>query len=239
MARNRMVNTHFWRDSWIATLTPAEKLLYLYLLTNPEVNIIGVYEIRAAQISIDTGIEESMVERVLQKFQASGRITYMEGWMIIWNFERHQTLSGSRIDKAKKDLVNLLPDKVSKAYNSPNDRVTAQTSNLIKSKSNNKDIQGSENPEAHYPERIAKYFNKAINPKSQLTSGAKAKIESRLKTFSVSDLKLAIDHFSDDRWCMDNNKHQGMAWFFHSDDRIDKYINLTPRKAGDGIVKIS
>ena len=33
-------------------------------------------------------------------------------------------------------------------------------------------------------------------------------------------------NFSQEDWWMENNSHRGLAWFFHSDDRIDQFINL-------------
>ena len=37
MAKQRYINTKFWRDSYIEDLDPIEKLLFLYLLSNPAV----------------------------------------------------------------------------------------------------------------------------------------------------------------------------------------------------------
>lgn len=72
-------------------------------------------------------------------------------------------------------------------------------------------------------------FQEKINAKSLLTDGSKEKIKTRLKTFNEEQLKVAIDNFSTDDWYMKNCGWRGIAWFFHSDDRIDKFINLKPR----------
>jgi len=45
MAKNRYINTKFWDDPFIAELSIKEKLLYLYLITNPLTNAAGIYEI--------------------------------------------------------------------------------------------------------------------------------------------------------------------------------------------------
>ena len=46
MANNkqRYVNTRFWNDTYVSSLDPIEKLLFIYLLTNEHTNISGVYE---------------------------------------------------------------------------------------------------------------------------------------------------------------------------------------------------
>lgn len=76
---------------------------------------------------------------------------------------------------------------------------------------------------------IAQTYNARIKEGSRLTEESKSKIRTRLKTYSVEEIRTAIHHFADDAWNMANNGGRGMAWFFHSDDRIDGFINLVPR----------
>jgi len=70
----------------------------------------------------------------------------------------------------------------------------------------------------------------AINSRSQLTTGARHKLKVRLRTYTKEDLITAIGNFSKDDWWMKNNSHRGMAWFFHTDDRIEQFINLCPQQ---------
>lgn len=73
---------------------------------------------------------------------------------------------------------------------------------------------------------LAVYYNLKINPKAKLLDKAKDKIKARLKNFSVEDIKRAMDNFSCDDWKMKNVADKGIAWFCHSDERIEQYINL-------------
>lgn len=77
-------------------------------------------------------------------------------------------------------------------------------------------------------DQIYDSYSEHINEKSRLTSSAKKKIEARLKEYSPEDLKLAITNFSRSNWWMTHNAHRGVAWFFHSEDRIDQFLNLEP-----------
>lgn len=72
-------------------------------------------------------------------------------------------------------------------------------------------------------------YQEKILKNSRLTDSAKEKIKTRLLTFSEVDLLQAIDNFSADDWYVKNCGWRGMAWFFHSDDRIEKFVNLKPR----------
>ena len=93
MAKQRYINTKFWRDSYIEDLDPIEKLLFLYLLSNPDTNISGIYEIPLKIIAVDTGIEKSMVKKLLDRFEQDEKIMYRDGWVAFKNFTLHQTIN--------------------------------------------------------------------------------------------------------------------------------------------------
>lgn len=78
-------------------------------------------------------------------------------------------------------------------------------------------------------EVVSRYTDK-INSQSKLTDKARDKISTRLKTYSKEDLFRAIDNFSNDSWWMQNNAHRGIAWFFHSDDRIEQFLLFETKK---------
>ena len=90
MAKERYVNTKFWDDSYVINLDPIEKLLFLYFLTNPLTNISGVYEISLKRIAFDTGIDKEMVAKILARFEDADKIKYLDGWVAIKNFTKHQ-----------------------------------------------------------------------------------------------------------------------------------------------------
>ena len=73
-------------------------------------------------------------------------------------------------------------------------------------------------------------YKNLINPNSRLTRAARDKIRARLKTYSATDLIKAMTNFSQDSWWVEHNASRGVAWFFHSDDRIDQFINIQPKK---------
>ncbi len=111
MAQKRQINTKFWDDSYIVNLDPIEKLLFLYLLTNPLTNISGIYEIQIRRIAFDTGIDKDMVLKVLERFERDGKVHFKDGWIIITNFIKNQTLNPSVISGVQREL-NSLPKEL-------------------------------------------------------------------------------------------------------------------------------
>lgn len=78
---------------------------------------------------------------------------------------------------------------------------------------------------------LSKFFQEKIKKTATLNDKAREKIRTRLKVFSVDDLRRAITNFSGDWWQMENNSHRPMSWFFHSDERIEGYRDMRPREA--------
>lgn len=113
MAKQRIVNTRFWIDDYISNLDPTEKLLFLYFLTNPSTDICGVYEVPLKTIATDTGIEIEMVKKILKRFSKDKRVFYVDGWVGIKNFAKHQSDSPSvkkgieiGLKKAPKEILD-------------------------------------------------------------------------------------------------------------------------------------
>jgi hypothetical protein len=81
---------------------------------------------------------------------------------------------------------------------------------------------------AECPEReLFDYYRSKIQPAARIN--APEKIRTRLKRFTVDELKAGIDHFAADHWWMENNATRGAAWFFDSDKRSEQFLNLKPR----------
>src|SRR5687768_3622653 len=99
MAKHRMVNTRFWDDTYISNLDPTEKLLFLYFLTNTSTSICGIYEISLKKAAVETGIDRDMVAKVLDRFARDKRIVYVDGWVGIVNFVKHQNQGSPKVQK--------------------------------------------------------------------------------------------------------------------------------------------
>jgi hypothetical protein len=97
MANNkqRYINTRLWNDSYVSDIDPLEKLLFVYALTNEHTNISGFYEIPLKIISIETGIEVSMLKKMLPRLRE--KIVYVNGYIIIRNFIKHQETGSNNV----------------------------------------------------------------------------------------------------------------------------------------------
>ena len=112
--KSRLVNCKFWDDKYTSNLDPIEKLLFLYFLTNPLTNLIGVYEIELRRIAFDTGIDKEMVNKIIERFSRDKKIYYFDGYIIIKNFVKFQNEGSEKIKIGIKNLFNSLPENIKK-----------------------------------------------------------------------------------------------------------------------------
>lgn len=113
----RSVNTKFWSDPVMEKLDPAEKLLFLYLLTNPHTNMLGIYEVSIARMAGDTGLTEERVRKSLEAFETLRKAFYMETYVVLPNFLKNQKMNTNMQKGAialYKDLPNWLMDRLSR-----------------------------------------------------------------------------------------------------------------------------
>jgi hypothetical protein len=70
MAVYRNVHLSFWTDNKVEDdFTPEDKYFYMYLLTNPQTNICGCYEVSYSQMTRQTGYNKDTVMRLLERFE--------------------------------------------------------------------------------------------------------------------------------------------------------------------------
>ncbi len=63
--KTRIVQTRIWEDAFVAELPSKVKLLFVYLLTNPRLELTGAYEITPAHMALDTGLTQPEVRQAI------------------------------------------------------------------------------------------------------------------------------------------------------------------------------
>mgnify|MGYP001590121599 FL=1 len=113
MAKNRYINTKFWSDNWVKEkLNPLDRYLFLYFLTNEHTNIAGIYEIPLSTIAFETGIDKEELQREMLK-RLEPKVFYVDGWVCVVNFERHQAIRGNpKIQRGIELAKNEIPNEI-------------------------------------------------------------------------------------------------------------------------------
>ena len=178
MAKQRIVNTRFWDDSYIARLSPNEKLLFLYLLTSPLTTIAGVYELPLKRAAFDTGLPVKEIAAMFSKLENDGKLLRHDDWVGIVNFIKHQSLNPkvrqgiiAEMERVPRSLIERLPvnpttlgigfDRLSHFNSNPN-------SNSNSNINPNKNPKGafSEEPSPAYPQDVQNSIRQLVKKMS-------------------------------------------------------------------------
>ena len=111
MSKLRSVSTAFWSDTFIEELSPNEKLLFLYLITNDKTNMLGIYELSIKKMSFDTGIDKDIILKALKKFESLSKVKYVKNHIVLVNFMKHQNYN-TNMKKSAIDIYNELPNEL-------------------------------------------------------------------------------------------------------------------------------
>ncbi len=69
MAIYRSIQTAFWQDAKVLEeMTPEDRYFYLYLLTNPAVKQVGIYQLTRKQMAFELGYSMESINALLERF---------------------------------------------------------------------------------------------------------------------------------------------------------------------------
>lgn len=108
----RKIHDDFWTDPDIEELTPEQKFFYLYLLTNPNVNQIGLYEFSIKRACFETGYNTDTVCKLLNTFEEMGKIkrsTETKEILVI-KFYWHNKSNSPKVVKHVEGLLKEVKD---------------------------------------------------------------------------------------------------------------------------------
>lgn len=111
MANYRYIKAAVWDDEWVANLSDAAFRLFMYCITNESTRLSGFYQKPLRQIAAAIGKEEKQVAALFGNI--AGKVEYIDGWVCIKNYPRHQNATNSPKAQAliEKDMAEV-PDRI-------------------------------------------------------------------------------------------------------------------------------
>ena len=120
MAIYRNVQLSFWTDNKVEDdFTPEDKYFYLYLLTNPQTNICGCYEVSYKQMCNQTGYNKDTIERLLNRFEnIHNMIRYSKDTkeILILNWYKYNWSSSAKVIAGIESVAKHIKCKEFKDY---------------------------------------------------------------------------------------------------------------------------
>lgn len=94
-------------------LTASQKYFYLYLITNPSVNQLGLYAISLQRIAFETGLQIEDVEKHFKFFEEKGKVVRSSTTLefVITRFWAHNKSTSPKLVTHVKDIIKTVKDK--------------------------------------------------------------------------------------------------------------------------------
>ena len=111
----RIIEESFWTDPEVRALSPGDKFLFLYLITNPHTHYSGIYYLPLPTIEFETGLSKKAVSMGLESLRHGMMIHTEEEKSLIFvkNMFKHQMKHGN-----KANMVKGLPAHFKLLHNS-------------------------------------------------------------------------------------------------------------------------
>lgn len=214
MAFYRQIWMTFWTDPKVDDeFTPEDKYFYLYLLTNPQTNICGCYEVGMKQMARQTGYNEETIKRLLERMKyVHGVIDYdldnKEIYLLNW-YKYNWNNSGDTLNGVLKAADKIKTEEFKESIYETIESLKNGGIDFKIGKKNKGVLRGSDDPHkasvtvtdtVNYTvtdsiKEIIDYLNSKCNKRYTYSNKSyNRNISARLKDgFTVDDFKTVID----------------------------------------------
>jgi hypothetical protein len=240
--KTRIIYTKVWKDKFFASLTPTEKLLFIYLLTNERVNIIHCYELTEREVLFDTGVDRDTYRGLKEKLEKADKVYFYKDWVYLRNASKYESYTGESNERAKEKIEQEMSTDVFDWYSNildtplytPLHTPRAGTINK-KSEIRNKKLKGGvgEKEQSNVEKYVEKY-NELFNREFRTTDGRKRKLKARLKTYSMEQILKSLKNLSQSpfhRGVNDRGWQADPDFLIRNDEQVDKWLNKDMQEA--------
>jgi hypothetical protein len=112
MANYRQIHVTIWKDPWFIRLEPKKKLLFMYLFSNENASLSGIYELPIMVICFETGLDDDFVVQSLNYFSEQNKVHYDFDKAIVWvvNLMKYNHSPSPKVQERIRKDVQRLPD---------------------------------------------------------------------------------------------------------------------------------
>ena len=114
--KTRIIHTKIWQDEWFCSLPRASRFIFIYLISCPQNNICGIFELPDRQIVFDTGVTREELEQA--KKDLAGRVIFMLGWVKLIHSDKYNNyVTNDKMQVALQKELNIIPEEIKNNMN--------------------------------------------------------------------------------------------------------------------------
>ena len=107
--KTRILHTKVWKDSYFYNLDDKEKLTFLYLMANENVNMVGVYEINDVELQTWLKVTPEKLKLIKDKFTKDKKYIFKGDWVCVVNHNKYNNYGKGMQEKALQREKSLIP----------------------------------------------------------------------------------------------------------------------------------
>jgi len=101
------IKTNMWADPWVLSLNKEEKLLWVYLMTNPSINIAGIMREGVPILAMYCSLTNDEVTSAMERFVADKKVLYQDNFIFVINWIGHHCYNPSVMVGAKACIADV------------------------------------------------------------------------------------------------------------------------------------
>jgi hypothetical protein len=116
--KTRILKTDVWASDEFHALTSEAKILFVFLLTSPEIGLIEVYRISERSILFLTGLSREQFNNAKDQLTMNGLVDFCEDWVCIRTEIGYvaSNYRGAKNEVAKNREIDSVPVKIQKEF---------------------------------------------------------------------------------------------------------------------------
>lgn len=114
--KTRIVHTKIWEDDWFRKISKPAGWLFMYLITNPRINLSGMYQISQAALLFGTRFKDTELEKLKLELVREGKVFFYRDWVYIKNAQKYGGYSGKLCDQGISKEMQDVPDEIKKCF---------------------------------------------------------------------------------------------------------------------------
>lgn len=109
--KTRIVHTKIWQDEWFCSISRISGWIYLYLLSCPENNICGVFELPDRVICFNARVNQSELDKAKEDLKS--KVCFYNGWVKILNSTKYNNyVTNDKLQVALQKELSLIPQEI-------------------------------------------------------------------------------------------------------------------------------